>query len=75
VSILIASGINKTASTRGRNLIELDNTPRMMRELAQQIRELIKEGLRPINQRVHQLANQLEQQADIEAAIARSRLH
>lgn len=45
----------------------------MMREMAQQIRELIKEGLRPIAPRMRDLVNQLEQAADIEAAIARSR--
>ena len=53
-------------------MTQLDGTPRMMREMAQQIRELVKEGFRPIAPRMRDLVNQLEQAADIEAAIARS---
>ena len=56
----------------GGGMTQLDGTPRMMREMAQQIRELVKEGRRPIAPRMRDLVNQLEQAADIEAAIARS---
>ena len=48
--------------------------PRMMRQLAQQLRSLIEQELTPITPRLPQLVNQLEQEADIEAAIVARQL-
>ena len=41
-----------------------------MRQMAQQLRLLIEQGVGPITPRLHQLVNQLEQEADIETVIA-----
>jgi len=53
---------------------DLDGTPQMMRQMARQIRILIEQQLTPITPRLYQLANQLEQEADIETAIAKRHL-
>jgi hypothetical protein len=42
----------------------------MMRQMAQQLRLLIEQRLAPITPRLCELVNQLEQEADIETAIA-----
>ena len=53
-----------------------NNTPRMMREMAQQLRQLGEEKLVPIPLHMRQLANQLDQQADmLEAEVVRGWLH
>jgi len=52
------------------------NTPRMMREMAQQIRQLLVENPALPPARVRRLVNQLEQNADrLEAEVAKGRLH
>jgi len=62
---------NKNAlETWERRLNDRDNTARMMRQLAQQIRVLVEQRRAPITPRLRQLVNQLEQEADIETAIA-----
>jgi len=45
-------------------LTESQGTSRMMREMAQQIRQIVEERLTPITPRMRHLANQLEQYAD-----------
>ena len=49
---------------RGGGLTESEGTSRMMREMAQQIRQIVEERLTPITPRMRHLANQLEQYAD-----------
>lgn len=44
-------------------LSDVDGAPRMMRDMAKQIRTLIKDKLTPITPRMHHLADQLEQSA------------
>jgi hypothetical protein len=45
-------------------LTELHGTSRLMREMAQQLRQIVEESLTPITPRMRHLANQLEQYAD-----------
>ena len=52
------------------------STMRMMREMAEQIRQLLAENLALSPARIRHLADQLEQNADrLEAEIAKGRLH
>jgi DNA-directed RNA polymerase specialized sigma subunit len=46
----------------------------MMREMAQQLRDLTSEKSIPVTRRVRELANQLEQEADVLEAEISSRL-
>jgi DNA-directed RNA polymerase specialized sigma subunit len=55
-------------------LAELGGTSRMMREMAQQLRDLTSEKSIPVTRRVRELANQLEQEADVLEAEISSRL-